>query len=234
MLDFTIYRFFFPKNSGDNCIKLIFHLISLVQAQLSELSNIQQTLYDLERNHTKIKQQYMRFIVIIQIFFRFEEEIMRLRRQLEMQNGNSSGISSGNFPRPVSPAPTSSLPSSTLQPTREPVRGPPVPSALPTAPSVPAEKGIVLIHIMYQTCSGYMFSGTGLAPISMDAKRFPSGTGPATPGVPLPATATPKRPRDTEFYQASAQVGSFPSINQLPEAVPLAKQHKPGKWVMTM
>lgn len=31
-----------------------------VQAQLGELGNLQQTLYDLERNHTKVKQTYVR------------------------------------------------------------------------------------------------------------------------------------------------------------------------------
>lgn len=47
-----------------------------LQTQLTELNSIQQTLYDLERNHAKIKQQY-------------EEEIMRLRRQLDIQTGGT-------------------------------------------------------------------------------------------------------------------------------------------------
>ena len=39
---------------------ILFHfLFFIVQAQLTELSNIQQTLFDLERNHTKLKQQYV-------------------------------------------------------------------------------------------------------------------------------------------------------------------------------
>jgi len=50
-----------------------------LQAQLTELNSIQQTLFDLERNHSKLKQQY-------------EEEIVRLRRQLEMQTGTAPSI----------------------------------------------------------------------------------------------------------------------------------------------
>jgi glucose repression regulatory protein TUP1 len=48
-----------------------------LQAQLGELGNLQQTLYDLERNHTKVKQTL--------------EEEMRWRRQSEI--GPSSGVS---------------------------------------------------------------------------------------------------------------------------------------------
>lgn len=50
-----------------------------LQAQLGELNNIQSTLYELERNHNKIKQQY-------------EEEILRLRRQLESGGNNNGSI----------------------------------------------------------------------------------------------------------------------------------------------
>lgn len=53
-----------------------------LQAQLGELNTIQQTLYELERNHAKIKQQY-------------EDEILRLRRQLDM-NQPSGGAGSGS------------------------------------------------------------------------------------------------------------------------------------------
>lgn len=57
-----------------------------LQAQLGELNTIQQTLYELERNHAKIKQQY-------------EDEILRLRRQLDMQptsgTGSGSSVTSG-------------------------------------------------------------------------------------------------------------------------------------------
>lgn len=55
-----------------------------LQAQLGELNTIQQTLYELERNHAKVKQQY-------------EDEIVRLRRQLDMNpsagNNNNNGTS---------------------------------------------------------------------------------------------------------------------------------------------
>lgn len=41
----------------ESVIEFLSKLNILVQAQLTELNNIQQTLYDLERNHAKIKQQ---------------------------------------------------------------------------------------------------------------------------------------------------------------------------------
>eukprot|EP00026_Physarum_polycephalum_P003496 Phypoly_transcript_03508.p1 GENE.Phypoly_transcript_03508~~Phypoly_transcript_03508.p1 ORF type:complete len:676 (+),score=87.37 Phypoly_transcript_03508:125-2152(+) len=46
-----------------------------LNAQLTEFGSFQQTLYDLEKNHQRIKSQY-------------EEEILRLRRQLENGTGN--------------------------------------------------------------------------------------------------------------------------------------------------
>jgi len=48
-----------------------------LQSQLTELNTIQTTLFELERTHTKIKQQY-------------EEEILRLRRQVDLQVGSHS------------------------------------------------------------------------------------------------------------------------------------------------
>jgi len=76
-----------------------------LQAQLGELNNIQQTLFDLERNHTKIKQQY-------------EEEIIRLRRQIDQFSGSSVAPITGFGNRPPSPLPTqvSSLGSNTQPP----------------------------------------------------------------------------------------------------------------------
>jgi len=43
---------------GD-CRGLVYLTTTTVQAQLAELGNLQQTLYDLERNHTKVKQTYI-------------------------------------------------------------------------------------------------------------------------------------------------------------------------------
>ncbi|KAJ2774592.1 general transcription repressor, partial [Coemansia nantahalensis] len=45
-----------------------------VGSQISEMQLVQQNFYELERAHTKIRQQY-------------EEEIMRLRRELEARGG---------------------------------------------------------------------------------------------------------------------------------------------------
>ncbi|KAJ9080183.1 transcription repressor [Entomophthora muscae] len=49
-----------------------------ITAQMNEMSAFQQNLYELDRNHQKIKQQY-------------EEEIMRLRREIEQRGGHPPG-----------------------------------------------------------------------------------------------------------------------------------------------
>lgn len=50
----------------------------IVNAQIAEMQAFQQNIYELERNHQKIKQQY-------------EEEIMRLRRELDQRSGHIPG-----------------------------------------------------------------------------------------------------------------------------------------------
>eukprot|EP01132_Coremiostelium_polycephalum_P000983 gene983-1249_t len=77
------------------------------QAQLAEINSIQQTLFDLERNQTKIKMQY-------------EEDLNRLRRQLqEQQSGSNRDLNSPSTFRSNSPAPTNqqSIPRNTPTPT---------------------------------------------------------------------------------------------------------------------
>lgn len=54
-----------------------------LQAQLGELGNLQQTLYDLERNHTKVKQT-------------LEEEVLRWRRQSEALASGTAAASTHN------------------------------------------------------------------------------------------------------------------------------------------
>eukprot|EP00026_Physarum_polycephalum_P007475 Phypoly_transcript_07535.p1 GENE.Phypoly_transcript_07535~~Phypoly_transcript_07535.p1 ORF type:complete len:471 (+),score=84.11 Phypoly_transcript_07535:110-1522(+) len=82
-----------------------------LNAQLNEFASFQQTLYDLEKNHQRIKAQY-------------EEEILMLRRQLE----NSSTSSAPSAPLPL----TSSSASSTSVST-----SPPIPQIAPTKPPTP-------------------------------------------------------------------------------------------------
>lgn len=53
-----------------------------VQSQINELGMIRQSLYELEANHSKIRQEY-------------ETEIARLRRELESRGGPSSSAPSG-------------------------------------------------------------------------------------------------------------------------------------------
>jgi len=68
-----------------------------LQAQLAELGNLQQSLYDLERNHTKIKQS-------------LEEEVIRWRRQA-LGSGATNDPGSNSGPPPpalgVPPLPSS-------------------------------------------------------------------------------------------------------------------------------
>eukprot|EP01103_Thecamoeba_quadrilineata_P011776 TRINITY_DN2885_c0_g1_i1.p1 TRINITY_DN2885_c0_g1~~TRINITY_DN2885_c0_g1_i1.p1 ORF type:complete len:578 (-),score=135.11 TRINITY_DN2885_c0_g1_i1:227-1960(-) len=79
-----------------------------LQAQLNELNNVQTTLFELERTHTKIKQQY-------------DEETLRLKRQVDLhsQNGSTPSFHPSNNneassrPTIVSEKPISSLGNST-------------------------------------------------------------------------------------------------------------------------
>lgn len=54
-----------------------------INAQINEMNSFQQTLYDIERTHQKIKQQY-------------EDEILRLRREIEQRGGHPPGGSANN------------------------------------------------------------------------------------------------------------------------------------------
>jgi len=144
-----------------------------LQAQLGELANIQQSLYDLERNHSKIKQQY-------------EEEIMRLRRQVEMQTSGSSRehTSTPTFPRSSSP----SNPGLSPLPVRPPVV-PPVATPVTPSSSMAAEKA-------------------GLA--SIDPKRsFPP------PSSSSSSSSSGKRQRSPsgEFYPS--QQAAFPALSPI-------------------
>lgn len=125
-----------------------------LQAQMGELANIQQSLYDLERNHAKIKQQY-------------EEEIMRLRRQVEMQStGTGRDLSSPLTFRSSSP----SNPGQTPLPTRPPV--PPVTTPVPPSSSMAAEKtGLASIDPKKS------FPATGKRPRSGSNEFYPTQTG---------------------------------------------------------
>lgn len=67
-----------------------------LQGQLTELSNIQNTLFELERTHTKLKQQY-------------EDEILRLRRQMDLTGVHQEGSAS----RPLNSASNNSGPTET-------------------------------------------------------------------------------------------------------------------------
>eukprot|EP01116_Phalansterium_solitarium_P022086 TRINITY_DN7167_c0_g1_i1.p1 TRINITY_DN7167_c0_g1~~TRINITY_DN7167_c0_g1_i1.p1 ORF type:complete len:528 (+),score=145.38 TRINITY_DN7167_c0_g1_i1:136-1719(+) len=132
-----------------------------LQSQLSELSTIQQTVYELERNHIKLKQQY-------------EEEIMRLRRQLE-------GKPVEPYVRPPSP------------PRVDARAGGKSPAA--------ADKGAssATSAAVSSNGPGSVFYGGNLAPL--DGAKRPSSAAALTPppSAATPATVaapTPKRPRE--------------------------------------
>lgn len=154
-----------------------------LQAQLTELNSIQQTLFDLERNHGKLKQQY-------------EEEIVRLRRQLEMQTGAapSIGVNIGSRQPP-------SLTDSkvNLNSNGQSFNYPTPSVSLPTSSNpVTQTSSLNLPNIT----SGPM-GGTSLP--SLDGKRTMSVPAPNIPSVNLgssPATGT-KRSLEEPFYQGS-------------------------------
>lgn len=144
-----------------------------LQAQLAELNNIQQTLFDLERNHTKIKQQY-------------DDEIHRLRRQIELSGGSNVLPYSQRAVSPPPPGPHSreAIPQRTTD-----IRPPP--------PTIPTDKGILN--------NNPMAGGNGnpwqqnLAPI--DKKSFVAPPNP------------PKRPRDDFFPAPPTALAPTPNEN---------------------
>lgn len=170
-----------------------------LQGQLGELSSIQQTLYDLERNHSKIKQQY-------------EEEIMRLRRQVELHGGTPGGTSVpvNNPPLPPFPQTTSTGgPNSVGGPS-----GPTVPAIQPLPPrGMQSPDKVSSMINPSNNVGGSMFYG-GLAPIDT-SRKYPQPTGqqatstsnnnkrPREPIQPFsgPPTATPLNPEPKVIKQ---------------------------------
>eukprot|EP01117_Protostelium_nocturnum_P017710 TRINITY_DN725_c0_g1_i1.p1 TRINITY_DN725_c0_g1~~TRINITY_DN725_c0_g1_i1.p1 ORF type:complete len:572 (+),score=177.06 TRINITY_DN725_c0_g1_i1:372-2087(+) len=154
-----------------------------VQNQVGELTTIQQTLYDLQQAHNKIKQQY-------------ESEIMNLRRQLEMSTGNVVPYPSINPPSIQMPGVSS-------------LSGAPPPSTAPRSqgpPSLVPAGGKEMMSGNGST--GSIFYGMGgSAPGAPDAKRNfpppPQGAPPAlSSGLPL---QPPKRGREEYSYPAQAE-----------------------------
>jgi len=107
-----------------------------VNNQVSELSTIQQTIYELQQAHTKIKAQY-------------EEEILRLRRQLEMGGGPPATYSSISAPIPSLHMPgvgTPPAPSPTASQSRAPPTG--LPLATPEKSGIMAGSGPGMFYNM--------------------------------------------------------------------------------------
>jgi len=196
-----------------------------LQAQLGELNSIQQTLYDLERNHTKLKQQY-------------EEEIMRLRRQVEMQasspvqqqNSSPPGIG-GSTPSSLANPNLTSQPASRLPVGDPKTKGFEPPRAASNTsnngPS-PLEKGNIG-GSGNAAAPNSMFYG-GLAPLDSKRGGYQSQPGAASTGAtnPVPAASnpTPKRAREDQFYQSTQQpAANFPSLSTEPTSQ-AQKQHK--------
>lgn len=76
-------------------------MLIIVSAQMQEMQSVRQTVYELELTHQKIKREY-------------EEEISRLRRELE-NRGAGHIASSGNMTGSSSGAPSSQAPSQAPQ-----------------------------------------------------------------------------------------------------------------------
>jgi glucose repression regulatory protein TUP1 len=179
-----------------------------LQAQLGELNTIQQTLYDLERNHAKIKQQY-------------EDEILRLRRQLDMNpQAAGAGGSGGASGTPNTAGRDLSSPlqfrSSSPAPGQSPLAARP---PNPTSTISTTEKG-------------------GLAPFDPKRTNFSGATGkrgrsgsneyyPPQPGFPNILSpianpndsATPKHPKN-ERKDISEQPLPLPNIRDHKEPTP--------------
>eukprot|EP01118_Nematostelium_gracile_P005835 TRINITY_DN1862_c0_g1_i1.p1 TRINITY_DN1862_c0_g1~~TRINITY_DN1862_c0_g1_i1.p1 ORF type:complete len:603 (+),score=133.99 TRINITY_DN1862_c0_g1_i1:244-1809(+) len=161
-----------------------------LQSQLGELNNIQQTLYELERNHLKIKQQY-------------EEEIVRLRRQVDLHAGTGAS-SVGNFPPfggPTQPSMGSPLNSV----------NPPVPREVPREPltrdPLPPQRDRDRDQPPTQQNANPLF----LAPIDKNRISFPNAS-------PQPPTAPGKR-REPVFSPLNEPAHKQPKIEELPREI---------------
>jgi len=153
-----------------------------LQAQLTELNSIQQTLFDLERNNSKLKQQY-------------EEEIVRLRRQLEMQTGAAPSIGLNLSSRPgISDSKVNINSNGTSF-------AYPAPSISAPPPSNPVTQ---TASLNLPNISSASLGGTSLP--SLDGKRSitPATTLPSVSSSPSPATGT-KRTLEEPFYPGTKQ-----------------------------
>jgi len=222
-----------------------------LNAQLSEFASFQQTLYDLEKNHQRIKSQY-------------EEEIHRLRRQLEntsnlptgrdlsspptfrssspvqgpiagaaSSGSGGSGSGSGQSPLSLSRPHTGSGPSGLLQ--EKNILAPPEKS-----------RGSGSFAPSGSNSLGGIGSGSGGAGLSSSTGGAGAGTGPGSAsGVaalsgPLPgplsgasmtgsSSAPNKRQRSDDLYppgQGSSASTPFPSLPSSSLGEPLAKSKK--------
>lgn len=187
-------------------------------AQLNEFANFQQTLYDLEKNHQRIKTQY-------------EEEIMRLRRQIE---NNSSGMTGGGggagggasrdtLSSPLAFRPGSPVPSTGASPLapRPPAVG--SQSGGPAAPGLgdknvlaPPEKSRGAFTSTAPGANSMGGSGNNVGGLSAGSGGAGAGSGGAGgAGSGGSAGGQVKRQRsEGDFYPG--QQGSFPPLNASP------------------
>eukprot|EP01087_Luapelamoeba_hula_P024312 TRINITY_DN9208_c0_g1_i1.p1 TRINITY_DN9208_c0_g1~~TRINITY_DN9208_c0_g1_i1.p1 ORF type:complete len:614 (-),score=71.46 TRINITY_DN9208_c0_g1_i1:220-2061(-) len=165
-----------------------------LQAQLGELNNLQQTLYDLERNHTKMKQT-------------LEEEVMRWRSR-QMGGG-------GAPPVPVGEGPATATPSSLAPPLSSTNQSPftqrdTVARTNGTPPLMPEKENVMLAR---GSSSGLgnttLFTYPGISS-GLDAKRMypPSNTAPSTGGT--------KRTRAESFFPDQDKPLTLSPINDNP------------------
>eukprot|EP01111_Echinosteliopsis_oligospora_P011283 TRINITY_DN3688_c0_g1_i1.p1 TRINITY_DN3688_c0_g1~~TRINITY_DN3688_c0_g1_i1.p1 ORF type:complete len:631 (+),score=141.31 TRINITY_DN3688_c0_g1_i1:213-2105(+) len=200
-----------------------------LQAQMNEMSSIQATIFELEKNHKIIKQQY-------------DEEIIRLQRQLNLPGQAISGgrdLSSPLTFRSVSPAP-SSTPLLTAPPST-PVSNPSMPSTQPpttSTPTTPITGG--LNGQSSRNPSALMGSGSSPSALGMPEKNpliekrpnnFGSGHG-LTPAAKRQRNG-PSGVEEAEFYQNQQQQqgSSFPPLN--PTAGGLGSSEAPSKHAKT-
>ncbi|PRP74635.1 transcriptional repressor TUP1 [Planoprotostelium fungivorum] len=150
-----------------------------VTSQVGELSTIQQTIYELQQAHAKIKAQY-------------EEEIHRLRRQLELGPGGPAPYSAGiAAPIPSLHMPGVGVPGAAPSPQSRPPTGPTIP---------PPDKGIM------SGAPGGMFYPPMSGPSAADAAKRGSPFQPTGPSMnPLPITN--KRTREEPYaYPVPAEI----------------------------
>ncbi|KAL6058236.1 general transcription repressor [Balamuthia mandrillaris] len=178
-----------------------------LQTQINELSNLQQTLFELERNHTKMKQT-------------LEEEVVRWRRQATEGNSSNSAGPSGSMP---GTAPSSAFSASSSRSDLSRSGGPPPSAPIhDKAPTIGGLGGILSNPMLNNNALNYTME---LNQDSSGKRPFSSTT---VTQASAPSSSSSKRARgDSQPYSNSEQTKSVINLSPIGD-VPRKSKKEPG------